>query len=411
MLNNKKIRAVFLLIVTIFLFKVIKSFEIRMVISVLLLVYEVLVNKGRVSKKIIDLLGVLTLIVLLGSFVSVFHKPILYDFIKDFLYFIKPIVLILLGYFMAKRINKWQTVLKAVIYVSVFMGAFHIVHTLLYTNFNNVNVAYIRSINGLGNIIEVFSIGILITSFKYKEILLFSTKVRNIMLFVLLISFVLYFSRTLFVALFLFSLASLGFTKINKKGLKYLTIGSVAIFLFYSYLFSINIPRDSTGFDSFLYKMKIAPEEIFSPQLDLNNKATLWDHWRAYEAYSAIQCLEDKPVNYMFGKGFGALIDLKFLSPLGEEGMRYIPIIHNGYVFILYKTGVVGLFLYLLFLIYLYAQSYKKQVSITNGIIRNILAGFGLYLLFSSLIITGIYNVEELTPFILGVFFYLKTKT
>jgi hypothetical protein len=379
-------------------------------ISVFLFITLIL-NKGRLAKKVIELFSLLILIITIGLIRYFFNDSKVYDFAKDFLYFLKPILLISLGYLSSKIINDWRLVLKVFLKISVFLATFHVVHTFLYTDFNNANISYIRSINGLGNIIEVFSLAFLLASFKYNEIAVFSKKTTYIFIFILFISFVLYFSRTMFVSLFLFALSFFGYAKLNKKGIKYIAIGLISLTLFYSYLFSINIPRESTGINSFLYKIKIAPEEIFNPQLDLNDKAALWDHWRAYEAYSAIQCLEEKPVNYMFGKGFGALIDLKFLSPLGEKGMRYIPIIHNGYIFILYKTGIFGLLIYFLFLFYLYAQSYKKKVPLINSVIRNIISGISLYLLFSTLIVTGLYNIEEVIPFVLGVFLYIKITT
>ncbi len=410
MLSKKNI-ATFIFIITILLLKVIKSFEIRMVFISTMLFISFFLSQRKVSKKVLDLLVLLLIILVLGVIRAFFFEPKIYDFIKDVLYFAKPVLLILLGYFISKSINNWKLVLKMFIYLSVFMAFFHLIHTVLYTDFNNANVSYIRSINGLGNIIEVFALAVLLASFKHQEIVCFSKKETIFYIIILFSSFVFYFSRTMFVALFLVVLASYGYAKLNRKGIKYISVGILAILLFYTYLFSANIPRDSVGFQSFLYKMKIAPEEIFSPKLDLKNKAALWDHWRAYEAYSAVQGLEGKTNNLLFGKGFGALVDLKFVSPLGEHGMRYIPVLHNGYMFIIYKVGVLGLLFYLLFLFYLYAQSYSKKNTAENKIIRDIIAGIGLYLLFSSLIITGLYNVEEITPLVLGVFLYLKMAT
>jgi len=400
---------IYIFLIILLSLKIIKSFEIRMVFISVSLILTALLSSARIAKKTIDLLVILLIIIVIGVFRSFFANVKTYDFVKDVLYFSKPILLILLGYFASKSIDDWKLVLKTFLKISVFMALFHIIHTLLYTDFANFNVSYIRSINGLGNIIEVLSLAILIASLKHKEIAFFSKKTRRWYLVILLISFVLYFSRTMFVSLFIFVLSFLGYTRLNKKGIKYITIMVLAIVFFYTYLFSINLPRDSTGVNSFLYKMKIAPEEIFSPKLDLDNKAALWDHWRAYEAYSAIQGLEGKPSNIFFGKGFGALVDLKFISPLGEQGMRYIPILHNGYVLILFKTGIFGLILYSLFLFYLYAQSYKKNTNSVNKVIRNIISGIGLYLLFSTLIITGLYNIEEIIPFVLGVFLHIKS--
>ena len=137
----------------------------------------------------------------------------------------------------------------------------------------------------------------------------------------------------MFVSFFILILAVYGHLKITSKGLKYL-IGVILFFiLFYSYLFSIKLDRGKPGLESFLYKIKIAPSEIFTPvrKIDPNNHAYLWDHWRAYEATMAIDQINTIPT-FMIGKGFGALVDLKFKVFLGDEKMRYIPSIHNGYI-------------------------------------------------------------------------------
>jgi hypothetical protein len=161
-----------------------------------------------------------------------------------------------------------------------------------------------------------------------------------------------------------------------------------------------------------LYKIKIAPAEVFSPSLDINNKAALWDHWRAYEAFCAFQGLNESPLAYIHGKGIGALVDLKFLASISSEGkIRYIPILHNGYVFILFKTGILGLFLYLVFLFKLYFQAYQKTEKIEVKYFGNLLSGTALYLIISSLIITGLYNLVEETTLLLGVFMALKSNT
>jgi len=216
----------------------------------------------------------------------------------------------------------------------------------------------------------------------------------------------------MFVGLIFLVLGVLNYLKLNKKGLKYLFIITLFFIGLYTYLFTVKIDRNGKGIENFLYKLKIAPSEIFSPEIDLNDHAKLWDHWRAYEAYCAFQDLNKSSINYVAGKGFGALIDLKFSAPISSEGtVRYIPILHNGYIFILYKTGVLGLILYLFFLFTLYFQAYKKTQSLEVKNFSNLVSATSLYLIFSSLIITGLYNLQEETAMFLGVFLFLKSNS
>ena len=206
-------------------------------------------------------------------------------------------------------------------------------------------------------------------------------------------------------------LGVLNYLKLNKKGLKYFGLLLLMFIGLYAYLYSTELDRKGNTIESFLYKLKIAPAEIFSPKSDFNNHAELWDHWRAYEAFRAFEGLNESPTNYIYGKGFGALVDLKLPKSISSEGTeRYIPILHNGYVFVLYKTGVIGLSLYLMFLFYLYYQAYQKIENREIKTFGNLLSATSLYLLFSSLIITGLYNTGEEIAVLLGIFLYLKSN-
>jgi O-antigen ligase len=124
----------------------------------------------------------------------------------------------------------------------------------------------------------------------------------------------------------------------------------------------------------------------------------------------AYKQMKIKPISFLNGYGFGSLVDLKFVAPLNDKGMRYIPILHNGYFYILFKTGLLGLFVYFGFLILLYLQAYKKVLDTDLMAIRYFISAIGLYFVFTSLIITGIYNFEETYTFILGGFLFLLFK-
>ena len=156
-----------------------------------------------------------------------------------------------------------------------------------------------------------------------------------------------------------------------------------------------------------LYKIKIAPSEIFqAAEIDKENHQDLWDNWRAYEAQQAISQMNY--FNFFAGKGFGALIDLEMVSPLNEEGIQYIPIIHNGYIYIFFKTGIIGLIFYLIFLFSIYLKIYIRTDCQIKRFYGNLCSGIGFYFLFTTLIITGIYNSGQLFMLILGMSVFLS---
>ena len=167
-------------------------------------------------------------------------------------------------------------------------------------------------------------------------------------------------------------------------------------------MFSIKIDRNAKGVEAFLYKIKIAPEEIFETKIDRENHKELWDHWRGYEAKRAFSLMEKQPSSFIFGTGFGSLINLKFKAPVGEKEMKYISRIHNGYVFVLYKSGIIGLLLYLLFLINLYLKIYKRNSFNELYFTDRLIVSISVFYFFSYLIITGIYIPIDAVVFILG---------
>jgi len=104
------------------------------------------------------------------------------------------------------------------------------------------------------------------------------------------------------------------------------------------------------------------------------------------------------------------LVDLKFKVYLGDSEMRYIPIIHNGYVLVFFKTGIIGFFIYLLFLVNMYLFAYVEISSEKSKIINNLISGFGVYFFFSSLIISGIYNNEDFYMFFVGALLFFRNE-
>lgn len=367
---------------------------------------------SKVSIKTVDVISYLILILFIAIISSFFNKVAFYDWIKDLAYFTKPILGILSGYFIAKRIKSFKSILEVIILIATFFAIYHITIIFINVDFSIATTSDIRKIGGISNDIEAFAIMVLFCSFKIKELdINLKPLYKKIVLIVLVISFLLYLSRTMMVSLIILTLSAYGYLKITKKGLKYGLIVLLFFGLLYTYLFSANIRRGQSGFESFLYKMKNAPAEVFLPtkNFDTKNHAMLWDRWRAYEASMAITQINSYG-NFFFGKGLGALVDLKFSAPLGADNIRYIPILHNGYVNIFFKSGILGLLLYLIMLLLLYLFSYIKTNNSQVKVISNLIGGFAVHYFFTTLIITGMYNHKEFYVIILGTLLYFRLE-
>lgn len=330
--------------------------------------------------------------------------------IKDLTYFSKPIIVLVLSYMLIKKQNDMFHFLKAIVFIAAFTAVLHLLGIFVLGDLTGNSITKLRGDFGLDNFIEIFAFYILLFSNRFIEKPIIANKNwRYFLVIVFLLSTYLYFSRTMLIAFFLIGFSMLGYTKITTRTIKFIGIALIITGLIYTYLFSVKIDRNSKGVEAFLYKIKIAPEEIFKTKIDRENHKELWDHWRGYEAKRAIALMNENPLNYIYGTGYGSLINLKFKAPVGEQGgMKYISRIHNGYVFVLYKMGILGLILYIIFLINLYLKTYTKRNLPQMVFVDRIIVSIAVFYFFSSLIITGIYIPIDAVVFILGGLLSIK---
>ena len=364
----------------------------------------------KFSKSFLNILLPLLLIFFISLFSALFRSFKIIDFIKDFLYIFKPIALMILGYLLIKQIGDKKFLFISTIYAGALLAILHIGVILI--NFNEIisrgNMNHMRAVYGLDNFLELIALLFLIINYRLTAI---NIKYKRAIFFILTLSFFLYLSRTMFIVILFMGLSFFGYTRITRKGIKYFGTLIILLLGLYAYLFSIEIDRDNEGtLSKFMYKLKIAPAEIFLTEIDVNNKAELWDHWRGYEVLKAVESLNnDGTFSWVFGRGFGSTVDLGFKAPLDDEGegMRFISLLHNAYGFILYKSGVLGLLSFFLFLLILYHRPIVPNKIELNRI-NNIILGFSFFYLFSTLVISGIYNPRDNLALILGGLIFLK---
>lgn len=376
-----------------------------------LLVFSILFldKKIKLSRTLISTIAPLGLIVIVGVLSSLFYPKTGIDFFKDIILFIKPILYILIGYYSAVKIRDKQFLFRAVIMVAILFATYHVIEVTLYVINNPMEINKIRSVGGKANFIELFSLVIMLLNRKH-QIISKPVKYATLVKMLLIISFILYFSRTMLVGLIILTIAINGYLKLTKKGLNYMFGILLSVSILYIILYSIDIERGAKGIEGFAYKIKIAPTEIFASEINQNDHSDLWDNWRGYEVVKAFEELKATPygIGYFNGKGFGALIDLEFVAPLNKEGIQYIPKIHNGFVNVIFKTGFIGLLLYLLFLIFVYIQAYKTSKTKREILFNNAISGIGIYFVFTSFIISGIYNQGDIFTLVLGWLLYLQ---
>ncbi|MBP9848239.1 MAG: O-antigen ligase family protein [Flavobacterium sp.] len=382
------------------------SFKLNIAFQLLALLYFISTQKVVISYSYIKLLSPLLILLLFPIFIGVVQGNSIANIIKDLSYFLKPTLGLILGYIIFKKINNIEVFVKTVVFSGLISALIHFVILIFFTNLMSGEVSQIREY-GKDNFLELFSLFVLLTHSKFTKDKLFSKKAHYFYLILLSFSCLMYLSRTMLIVGIILYLSIKGYTLIRYRSIKIIAIIISIVLLFYVYLFSVKIDRNAKGFEGFLYKMKIAPSEIFLSKIDRENHKDLWDHWRGYEANRAFALMKQSPSSYLVGTGFGSLIDLKFNSPLGDQkkGLRYISEIHNGYVFVLYKTGIIGLLLLLIFLINLYLKGYHRK-----NFIFIMISSISVTYFFTTLTITGIFNKRDIIILLLGAFLYYGTK-
>lgn len=389
----------------------VSSFRINILFQLLLLAIYFFIEKPKISKLFAVQILPLFYIFGVGFGVFFFHKYHAFNLLKDIFHFIKPILGLLIGYFFYKKINNFRVFVKTIVLCGFGSAIIHFMILLTLGNAFSGRLDAVREF-AKDNFLELVALFFVLYYKKFENQSLFHFKRnQNIIIALLLISCILYFSRTMIIVSFVILLTIHGYTYVNKKTIKVLGLIVLAIGVFYIYLFSIKIERRNFGFEAFLYKVKNAPEELFTTKIDRENHKDLWDHWRGYEAKRAFALMEDSPSSFIVGTGHGSLVNLKFEAPLtGEEnkGLKFISELHNGYIYIFYKTGAIGLVLLLMFLVSLYKQIYNKDNK--NRFTTIWISAIGLLYLFTTLTITGIYNVRDIIIFILGGLLYFHSE-
>lgn len=387
----------------------IPSFKINIFFQIAVLSIYFAMERPKISLRLIKTITPLLLICCLGFLGMLIYQNPVGIAIKDIFHFIKPLQGILIGYFFFKTIDNKKIFVKTIVKTAFISAIIHFIIILVFVNLSSGTINALREFtkDNFLELVAIFFLGYY--KFYFNEELFLSKNKFRLIFIIILLSCILYFSRTMMVGALVLFFTIKGYTKITKDSIKYIGLAILALSLFYSYLYSIKIDRSKPGLEAFLYKIKIAPEELFKTKIDRENHEDLWDHWRGYEAKRAFALMNDKPISYVFGTGYGSQVNLKFKAPLGDaqnDGMKFISELHNGYPYVLYKAGVIGLVLYLSFLFVLYKIIYSKVVFETVFI-----SALGFFYFFTTLTITGVYNSSDTTVFVLGALLYGLEKT
>lgn len=253
---------------------------------------------------------------------------------------------------------------------------------------------------------EVYILVILIYSKKFE---LKIERKRIIILLVLVgLSSFLYLARTNFIQFFILIIGMEGYYAITKKSIVALSTIVISLLFTYSAILYINPKRNGKGLETLLYKIKIAPIEPFKTRINKDDWKDFNDNYRSYENIIAVKQVSNKGLGaVLFGEGLGATLDLgREVWSNDGEFVRYIPIVHNGYMTVFLKSGVLGVFFLLLFIVILYRQQKSNDPLIKQ--INYLLIGTSIFLVLSNWVFLGLYLKLDNKSIIIGYLLALK---
>lgn len=327
-------------------------------------------------------------IFMIAFIVSFFNDESIYNFFRDIAYLLKPILGLLVGYQIAKKINIGH--LSLIIYTGVIIAASHLLIVFFtFLKFHTITVNILREYCGYFSDYEIYVLLILLFYKKFN--VNYSKKTLYICIAILSLSSFLYLSRTNFIQFIILFIAIKGYFVLNKKSLAIIFSFLIVVFSGYAAIYYSNPQRTGKGIEAFLYKIKIAPLEPFKTKINKDDWKDFNDNYRSYE-----NILTFKQVTYegdstiLFGKGLGSTINLG-REVWSNDGayIQYIPILHNGFATIFLKSGLIGVLLLLLF-IYLLLKQKKSENQLIQSI-NFLLIGSAIFLIVSNWVFMGLY--------------------
>lgn len=352
-----------------------------------LLFLSLIQRRLRLKKKM-----VMFILPILGSMafgiVNSYGHPI-YTVFKDVWYFLNPLIAIVLGYFLVSSRTSQATIMLAVCISGSIAASIHLVD--FFASIGHVESLFnVRFEYGIrGYYITAIALPCFTYFFSNKVFFRSYSLVLVPALLLCLASVLLSFSRT-----FIVLSGVIFFMNIERFRLSGFNFFKLALFIIPISLL-LNFSGGYGAESKFLEKVVRSLSEVAISDYQTNKDINL--NWRGYESYRAVVDYQSGSwQERIVGQGLGATIDLGMEMSLGDREFRYVPIIHNGYLQLLVKTGLAGFILYIYFLGSIvffrcrYAPSFRSWRE--HLALVRLIRGLGLFLALASLVVTGIFN-------------------
>lgn len=380
------------------------NFELTLVVWMLVFLFTL---QNSYSLKILILAFSVFLIALIAATTSLLYSNPLYESIRDITYLCKPIIGLFIGYQIAKKysLNLFEILVK----IGVALALIHF-SKLFYGFFflRIFNIHLLRHIGGYFNDFEVYALVILLFYKKFQ--LQFNKRQRLIYLAPLVLSCLFYFARINIIEFFILLVALSGYFKFTKKAISRLIAIGMVLIIGYAAVYYSNPNRNAKGFEAFLYKVKIAPIEPFKAKIDKSDWKDFNDNYRSYENILTLRQVKEAGLPaIIFGKGAGSTIKLgRKVKTNDGEFVTNVPILHNSYITIYLKSGLLGVLLMLVFLYLILKHNSAFTNSEQIKTYQKLILGTVLFLILSNWVFMGVYFKVDNKIVIIGILYALR---
>ncbi len=362
-------------------------------------VFSILVSLRKTySKLLIYQIVCFSTILIIAFYASFFNDFLKYDFVRDITYLLKPILGLLIGYQLCRGhlINPFKTIINA----GVFLAVLHLI--IIGYSFLALGVRDIHELRFYAGYFSDFEVYALIAVIFSDELgVTLSTKTKVKYMVIIAISALFYLSRINFIEFVILFMAMKGYFVITKRTIIVLSSIIVACLLFYSAILYVNPRRNGKGFEAFLYKVKIAPIEPFKTRFKKDDWKDFNDNYRSVEnILTTKQMTDDGTATILHGKGLGSRIDLNTEVELDGVKMKYISILHNGFMTVFLKSGALGI---LLLLTSIFVLLKCKRSNPEFKYLNHMIAGTVLFLLLSYWVFMGLYFKADTKSIVIGL--------
>lgn len=380
-------------------------------ILVALAIGVVLLTNRRIDQRLLVIIAITIGIACCGFLTG--HDADRYEYFKDAWYLFNPVLILLTGYTLYAMKPDLGRGLRAFVVAGIIVAIWQLRGYMIDPSIIQLSVSQIRRIIGTGSYVPVVALVILIICFgKWRSLLKFPAWIAALAAVIAGLAVAGVFSRSALVVVGIGFAALIGCFQQRE----WLRVGlPAAVLIFLGYLAQFYFDTESTfALDTYFGKLLRTLQELTA-----GDGASIRDiniNFRAFETERALEQFgQGSILSMLFGQGFGATVDLGITMPLqisdtGFVGVREIGSFHNGYIFLLVKTGFVGLALYVALLVYLYRTGRAHVGNTENDsklIAAKLLQFSAVTLAATTFFIGGWFNRSDMVPVLLMTGFVL----